>query len=449
MAKVTREQGGAARAARAARRRAEDADEADGTGEGPDAPRRRSLILGTGALGRGRLLAGFAVALVVGPLLTWGMHYVHADGALVIHTLVYQLLVLVVALVGGWWPAVFSAVAAALSLDVFFVAPTSSLSVAAPSHLVALALFVASGMLMAWAVDLSARRARAAVAAAREAERLRREAVEARVLAEADRVRTALLGAVGHDLRRPLAAAGTAIGALRTADVRFAPAEREELLATADAALGTLSALVTDLLDVSRLQAGAVAVHPVATDPAEVVLAALDELGLGPAQVAVDCPQDVGPVSADPALLQRVLVNLLTNALRYQPTGRPVLLRVRQGEALPGAAEPASAPRAPAGTGPGVGTGPGAGPGSVSLAVVDEGPGIPAERRDRVFAPFQRLGDSDNTAGLGLGLAVARGFAEGMGGGLTAEDTPGGGLTMTVRLQPWDGTDTATTGEDA
>jgi two-component system sensor histidine kinase KdpD len=141
---------------------------------------------------------------------------------------------------------------------------------------------------------------------------------------------------------------------------------------------------------------------PVAVD--EVVGGALDELGLAPGEVSLELGV-VPSVSADPALLQRVVVNLLANALRYSPAGQaPVITTSEFGEC-------------------------------VQLRVIDSGPGIPAERREEVFLPFQRLGDTDNTAGVGLGLALSKGFVEGMGGTLEAEDTPGGGLTMVVELK--------------
>ena len=152
--------------------------------------------------------------------------------------------------------------------------------------------------------------------------------------------------------------------------------------------------------------------------PEDAALAALDELGLGPAEVGLSWPEDIGPVIADPGLLQRVLVNLLANAMRFQPEGAPIRLAVSEFG------------------------------GTVQMRVVDTGPGIEPERRARLFEPFQRLGDTDNSTGLGLGLAVARGFVNGMGGTIEAEDTPGGGLTMVVTL-PRAGAETAVAGIEA
>ena len=178
----------------------------------------------------------------------------------------------------------------------------------------------------------------------------------------------------------------------------------EELLATADESLATLSALVTDLLDVSRVEAGVLAVSLGPVDGAGVVLEAVDELGLGPDDLELALDPELPPVVADPVLLQRVLVNVMANAVRHAPSGS----RVRVSTSRLGR--------------------------RAQIRIVDHGSGVPRERQDDIFAPFQRLGDTDNTAGLGLGLALSRGFAEGMGGSLTPETTPGGGLTMVVEL---------------
>uniref|UniRef100_UPI0028D8E61D sensor histidine kinase n=1 Tax=uncultured Leifsonia sp. TaxID=340359 RepID=UPI0028D8E61D len=219
-----------------------------------------------------------------------------------------------------------------------------------------------------------------------------------------DRVRSALLAAVGHDLRRPLAAATAAVTTLRQRDLALSEEDRESLLETAEDSLGGLASLVTNLLDVSRVEAGVLAVSLAPTELDDVVPPALDELGLGPADVELDIAEGLPPLLADGVLLQRVLVNLLGNALRFSPADRrPVIAASEFG-------------------------------GSVQLRVIDHGPGIPGERREAVFVPFQRLGDTDNDTGIGLGLALSKGFVEGMGGTLEAEDTPGGGLTMVVAL---------------
>jgi len=241
-------------------------------------------------------------------------------------------------------------------------------------------------------------------AVALEQQRLAAEAEAARPIAEADRMRTALLTAVSHDLRTPLASAKAAVTSLRSPDIQWTAEDREELLATADESLDKLTRLVDNLLDMSRLQTGALSVFPRPAWLDEIVARALDHLGPASKNVIVDIPDSVPEVQVDPAILERVIVNLTNNALRYSPPGKPPLL-----------AASALGDR-------------------VELRVVDMGPGIPASDRDRIFVPFQRLGDTDNTTGVGLGLALSRGLTEAMGGSLEPEETPGGGLTMIVSL---------------
>nr|BFE59072.1 sensor histidine kinase KdpD [Dactylosporangium thailandense] len=231
--------------------------------------------------------------------------------------------------------------------------------------------------------------------------RLSEQAAEAGTLAEVDRLRTALLSAVSHDLRTPLAAAKVAVGSLRSPDVDFSPEDTAELLATAEEALDRLTRLVENLLDMSRLQAGALALTLEPVDLADVLPRAADDLD---AAVAITVPEELPEVIADPALLERILVNLLANALRHSPPGRP-----------PSLGASAHAER-------------------IEIRVVDHGPGLSESDHERVFQPFQRLGDRDNSTGVGLGLALSRGLAEAMGGTLAPEPTPGGGLTMTLTL---------------
>jgi two-component system sensor histidine kinase KdpD len=224
------------------------------------------------------------------------------------------------------------------------------------------------------------------------------------VAAEGDRVRTALLAAVGHDLRTPLASAKAAVAGLRSPEVEFGPEDRDELLATADESLDRLAGLVANLLDMSRLQAGALGMMPADVGLEDVAPRALDELGDDGRRVVVRLPDDLPAVRADPGLLDRVLVNLVGNALRYSPDGRPPEI---------------------SGTAAGD---------MVELRVVDHGPGIPRDKWEQVFRPFQRLGDRNTHQGVGLGLALARGLAEAMGGSLRPAETSGGGLTMILLL---------------
>jgi two-component system sensor histidine kinase KdpD len=242
-------------------------------------------------------------------------------------------------------------------------------------------------------------------AVALEQQRLSAAAEAAKPIAAADKMRTALLAAVSHDLRTPLASAKAAVTSLRSADIRWSAADSAELLATADESLDRLTRLVANLLDMSRLQAGALSLFPRPVGVDEVVAQALDDLGPPGRKITVDIPESLPAVSADPAILERIVVNLAENALRYSPGDQPPLL-----------AASALGNR-------------------VELRVVDRGPGIPEQDRDRMFVPFQRFGDTDNTTGVGLGLALSRGLAEAMDGTLSAEDTPGGGLTMIISLK--------------
>ena len=455
-----------------------------------------------GALSAKRRIIGFTLALLGGPLVTWLLVTFRSDESITSDVLSYQLLVVIVALVGGLYPALFAALLSGLTLDFFFIAPIYAVTIYDPLHVLALALYLANAGLVSYVVDQAARRSRTAMRAAAESELLAtvagsvlrgQDALQALVtrtreafgltgvrlrskdvvlysdgepagvesdlspsvttlpvgaqaelelhgadldaserrllavittqmsaalertelertagqmgpLAAADRMRSALLAAVGHDLRRPLSAATAAVSGLRATDVSLSDSDRRELLATADESLASLAALVTNLLDVSRLQAGALAVSIEPVDAADVVLPALDELGLGPDSVELDLPQMLSPMSADAGLLQRVIVNVVANAVRFSPATERVRIS---------ASEFAN---------------------TVEIRIMDRGPGIPVERRADVFVPFQRLGDTDNLTGLGLGLAVSKGFVEGMHGTLDAEDTPGGGVTMVIAL---------------
>ena len=448
-----------------------------------------------GALSTRRRIAGFAVLAVFGPLLTWLLVSSRSPEALTTDVLAYELLAVVVALVGGAFPSLIAALASGFALDYFFTKPFYTVTVNEPLHLVALLLYLLTAALVSVVVDRAARKTRVARRAAAESGLLQsvaglvlrgEDAVESLLsrateafglsgarlmtdgkvvanwgttsdqvtehriddhtvvefhgpepdaserrlmsviaaqlgtaleqrqleetakavepLAATDRVRTALLSAVGHDLRRPLAAATAAVSGLRSEWSKLSDQDRADLLETADEALSQLANLVTDLLDVSRLQSGVLGVSVMPVDPAEVIMPALDELSLGPADVEIDLGSDVPEMVADPALLQRVVVNLLSNALRYEPAGSRVRL-----------AESSFANQ-------------------VEIRVIDHGPGIPEDRRGDVMVPFQRLGDTDSSVGLGLGLALSKGFVEGMDGTLALEDTPGGGLTMVISL---------------
>ncbi len=476
--------------------------------------RGRGLPAARGGLPLRRRLAGYALAVLLAPLLTLFLASLRGDLNLTSDVLAFLIAVIAVALVGGFLPAVVEAIAGSLLLNFYFTPPVHKFTIAETNNVLALGAFVAVGLVVSSVVDDAARRTKQAArasaesqlmvttaasvlrgqqalpavldrvkeafgmdsvtlleresgqagaprgpaagwvpvatsgehpvprpedadvgvsvteslclalrgralpatdrrvlgafaayaGAALEQQRLTAEAEAARPIAEADRMRTALLAAVSHDLRSPLASAKAAVTSLRSRDIKWAPQDRDDLLATADESLDRLAHLVDNLLDMSRLQAGALSVFPRPADLAEVVARSLDDLGPAAKTVVVDIPDNLPEVGVDPAILERVIANLTANALRYSPAGAPPLLTAS-----------ALADR-------------------VELRVVDRGPGIPEADRDRMFVPFQRLGDTDNTTGVGLGLALSRGLTEAMGGTLDPEDTPGGGLTMSLSL---------------
>jgi two-component system sensor histidine kinase KdpD len=475
--------------------------------------RGRGLPRSRGGLPLRRRLAGYALAVVLAPLLTLVLTALRVHVNLTSDVLLFLAAVVCVALVGGFIPAVATAIIGSLLLNYYFTPPIHLFTIAEANNVLALIIFVFVGMAVSSVVDDAARRTKQAArasaesellattagsvlrgqqalaavlsqvreafglesvtllercapapvpapaagrwtavatageppvptpesadtevpvtdrltlalrghalaatdrrvlgafaayaATALEQERLAAAAEAARPIAEADRMRTALLAAVSHDLRTPLASAKAAVTSLRTTDVQWTAADRAELLATADESLDRLAHLVDNLLDMSRLQAGALAVFPRPADLAEIVARSLDDLGPASRSVVVAIPEDLPEVAVDPGIAERIIANLTANALRYSPEGAPPALR---GSVLLD---------------------------RVELRVIDRGPGIPEADWTKMFVPFQRLGDTDNTTGVGLGLALSRGLAEAMGGSLEPEETPGGGLTMTLML---------------
>ncbi|WP_369183830.1 ATP-binding protein [Streptomyces sp. Y1] len=452
---------------------------------------------------RRRTVVGYLAGLALPWLLTAVLSQAHATINLTTDALIFQLGVVIVALLGGATSALLAAFIASVLLNYYFIPPVHSLTIGETNNIVALVVFAAIALAVSTVVDhagkLTTRAARATaeaetlstlagsvlrgadalpalleksrtafgmrtvtllsrtgevlahseadhpddgsgehettevpvgadallvltgrrlpaadqrvltafaahVAAALERDRLAVVAAEVEPIKAADRMRTALLAAVSHDLRTPLAAALASVGSLRSPDVEFSPEDQAELLATADESLVKLTRLVDNLLDMSRLQAGALTLHLTETHLDEILPRALDSLPDPDAPVQPLDLDTTPPVLADPPLLERVLANVITNALRHNAPGAPVLVTASHHADL------------------------------VEIRVIDRGPGIAPEDRDRVFLPFQRLGDTDNTTGVGLGLALSRGLAEAMGGSLEVEDTPGGGTTMLLTL---------------
>ncbi len=432
-----------------------------------------------------RLIAGPVAGLVLPVLLTVALAQVRGTVNLTSEALLFLLAVVGVACIGGVTSAVIASVTASLLLNYWFIPPIGRFTLDDPNALLALGVFAVVAATVAAVVDRSLRLSRRAARATAEAEtmsslagsivrggqtipallertretfgmdsaelvdeppdgadatavpagpgnylvlrgrtpssserrvlaafaahvgsaveraRLAQVAAEVEPVRAADRMRTALLRAVGHDLRTPLAAGWAAVTSLRSREVEFTPEDRDELLATAEESMARLSRLVDNLLDLSRLEASVLTLNLRATALEEVLPTALADT---PAVEVHGELENMPPLLADPPLLERVIANLVGNAARYSPPGKRVLVTA---SALAGRAE---------------------------LRIIDRGPGLPANGRDRLFEPFQRLGDTDNTTGLGLGLALARGLTEAMDGTLTPEDTPGGGLTMVVSL---------------
>jgi two-component system sensor histidine kinase KdpD len=247
----------------------------------------------------------------------------------------------------------------------------------------------------------------AQLGAAVERRHLAAQAARAETLAQTDQVRSALLQAVSHDLRTPLAGIKASASSLRQRDVTWPPSQTEEFLATIEHETDRLTGLVENLLDMSRIQTGALPVSLGRVGLEEIVPGALAPFGARARRVEVDLPETLPEVVADPLLLERVVANLVDNALAHTSADRSVRIEGRsQGD-------------------------------QVLLRVVDSGPGITPAARETVFQPFQRLGDGHRTtgAGVGLGLAVARGFAQAIGGDIVIEETPGGGATLLVELR--------------
>jgi two-component system sensor histidine kinase KdpD len=243
-----------------------------------------------------------------------------------------------------------------------------------------------------------------------ERQQLAASRLEVLRLAEGNTMRTAILRAVSHDLRTPLAGIKLAVGGLLQTAVTYTPEEHQELLETIDECSDRLDALVGNLLDMSRITADSVRPLLKPVRWLDVVPAALR--GLPQGSVRVVLPPNLPAVDADAVLLERVIANIAENAVKYAPASNVTVTSASGG--LSGAVLNGH----PAG----------------ELRIIDHGRGVPDRNVPAMFRPFQRLDDLSQSTGVGLGLAVARGFVSAMGGSLAAEETPGGGLTMVIRL---------------
>jgi two-component system, OmpR family, sensor histidine kinase KdpD len=349
---------------------------------------RRAVSVG---LSPRRQLLGALVAVLGLPAMTVALHPLRDDAAVESVLLLYLLVVVATAAVGGVWPALPAAAIAVGLVNWFFTPPFHTLAIAEGEHVLALVVFLVVAMVVALYVTVADRNASESVAVRAEAAALDR----------ANELRTALLNAVSHDLRTPLASIKASVSSLRAEDVAWSVEETTEFLTAIEDDTDRLNQLVGNLLDMSRLQTGALdlARHAVALD--EVVANALDSLGASAAGVAVDVPEDLPLALVDPGLLERAVANIVANALHWSPAGARVELCALM--TVP----------------------------DLELRVVDHGPGVPPAARERIFQPFQRLGDR-GTGGVGLGLAIASGFVQAMDGELVVEDTPGGGATFRI-----------------
>lgn len=339
-----------------------------------------------------RRLAGWAITAAGVPLLTLLLAQDRRHLSLGGDLMAYLLLVVAAATTGGLGPAIASAFGSSLATTWYFTPPYHQLDIDRAGNVVSLIAFVVVGSVVAYLVSLAARR--------------RAEAAEARVVREADALRTALLRAVSHDLRSPLASIKASVSSLLQTDVRWTETDIADFLATIDEETDRLDTLVGNLLDMSRLQAGAVAPQRQIVAPEDVIASAVASLSEPDDRLDVVIADDVPAVVADAVLLERVLANVVTNAMHHTNGHVPIVIEA------------------------------GRAGGKVHLRVIDRGPGIPRTEREQLFEPFQQLGDQ--SGGVGLGLAVARGFMTAMSGSIVLDDTPGGGLTVDLALDAAD-----------
>ena len=219
---------------------------------------------------------------------------------------------------------------------------------------------------------------------------------------QADQMRVALLNAVSHDLRGPLASSKAAISSLRNGEVAWTPEDQRELLDSASHSLDQLNHLIENLLDMSRLEAGAIFLNWRNVGVEDVVSGAIKSLKSPTELIEISIDPELPPIKGDPILLERVIGNLLENALRFSPKDKSVTIAAfRVGE-------------------------------NIEIRIIDHGPGMSTKDTAKLFTPFQRLGDRDNSTGVGLGLAIVKGFTELMHGRISVEETFRGGLTMVL-----------------
>ena len=323
----------------------------------------------------------------------------------------YLLAVIPIAVAWGSVYAVGVAIGSMLCFNFFFLPPFYTLTLRDDRNWFALLVFVVTAVVVSELASRSRRRAYESEAALQalwklteERERLAQEVFEAEALRRSDALKTALLRAVSHDLRSPLMAILTSASALANGELSLDPDDRRDLTETILGEADRLDRIVSNLLDLSRLQAGAAVPEPGDWSADDLVLQAIDGIEVG-SRVEVVLSEDDSPfVHADRAQSERIVANLIENALRYSPPDETILVQVRE-----------------------IGS-------DVLVRVVDHGPGIPPSEAERIFEPFQRGSLTGTTRGAGLGLAIARCFAEANGGRVWVESHEGQGATFVLAL---------------
>jgi two-component system sensor histidine kinase KdpD len=347
--------------------------------------KRGDLVVGLLASAGAVVFVTAAIAVVKRwvPVLSLGVLYIFA--------------VLPVAIFWGLGLACLVSVASMLAFNWFFLPPTHTLQLKDAANWAVLAVYLVTAVVVSALAARARRRAELAEAREREASARAAAELEAEALRRSDALKTVLLHAVSHDLRSPLTAIVAAASSLSNPDVSLDEVDRAELVATIRAEADRLDRLVGNLLDLSRLRSGVAHPHPELWPVDDLVARALEELGDGGDRIDVDLDPDVQPVFVDAVQIERVLVNVLDNALKFSPAGTRVTLHVAE-------------------HGP-----------DVLLHVLDEGPGVEGE--GQLFEPFQSAGEA---AGAGLGLAIARGFAEANGAHVWAEEDAHGHFVVAL-----------------
>jgi K+-sensing histidine kinase KdpD len=334
---------------------------------------------------------GYAVTVALVALATVAGRLARNHLALPDQVMLYLVVVMVVAARFGRGPSLVAATLSIVAFDFFLIPPYFTFVVTEEHHVLTFAMMFAVGLVIS---GLTVR-----------IRRQEHEAEAAKLRASTEEMRSALLSAVSHDLRTPLATITGAATTLRDGGAAVAPAQRAELLDMICEEADRLERLVRNLLDMTRLASGALDLRREWVPLEEIVGSALGRVEgrLGGRPVTTDLPADLPLVSVDPLLLEQVLVNLLDNAAKHTPAGTPVNLAARaDGEA-------------------------------VLVEVADRGPGLPPGEEGRIFDQFFR-GKGTAVSGAGLGLAICRGVVDAHGGTLTASNRSGGGALFQVRL---------------